>query len=54
LEYREPQKMFQGVFNVRLDQKSHQKIFKEALQSAMSLNAFINQTLKNSLQHTTQ
>ena len=47
---REPQKMFKGVFNVRLEPKLHQKIFKEALKSGMSLNAFINQTLKKSIQ----
>jgi len=46
---REPQKMFKGVFNIRIDPKLHQKIFKEALKSGMSLNAFINQTLKNNM-----
>ena len=42
---REPQKVYKGVFNVRIDPELHKKIYKEALKAGISLNAFIQQTL---------
>ncbi len=50
---REPQKIFKGVFNVRLDSDLHQKVYKEALRAGMSLNAFIKSVLnqKVSMSH---
>ncbi|MGE4457290.1 MAG: type II toxin-antitoxin system HicB family antitoxin [Arcobacteraceae bacterium] len=44
---REPQKVYKGVFNVRIDPELHKKVYKEAIKSGMSLNAFIQQTLAN-------
>ena len=46
---REPQKAYKGVFNVRVDPKLHKKIYKEALSAGISLNAFINNILSNSV-----
>jgi len=42
---REPQKIYKGVFNVRLDPELHKKVYKEALKAGLSLNSFIQQTL---------
>jgi len=44
---REPQKIFKGVFNVRIDHVLHKQIYKEALKAGISLNAFIQKTLQN-------
>ncbi|MFP4487521.1 MAG: type II toxin-antitoxin system HicB family antitoxin [Campylobacterales bacterium] len=44
---REPQKTYKGVFNVRIEPELHKKIYKEALKSGMSLNAFVQKTLQN-------
>ena len=44
---REPQKVYKGVFNVRIDPKLHKKIYKEALKAGMSLNAYVQQTLSS-------
>ena len=44
---REPQKTYKGVFNVRIDPKLHRQIYQEALKAGMSLNAFVQQVLKN-------
>ena len=46
---REPQKTYKGVFNVRIEPELHKKIYKEALKSGMSLNAFIQKTLQNQI-----
>ena len=49
---REPQKVYKGVFNVRIDPELHKKIYYEALKAGVSLNAFVQQVLKNEvLQH---
>ena len=49
---REPQKVYKGVFNIRIEPELHKKIYQEALKVGMSLNAFVKQTLKNEvLQH---
>ena len=49
---REPQKVYKGVFNVRIEPELHKKIYQEALKAGGSLNAFIQQVLKNEvLQH---
>jgi len=47
---REPQKVYKGVFNVRIDPQLHKKIYKEALKDGISLNAFINQALNKSVE----
>ena len=43
---REPQKTFKGVFNVRVDTKLHQDIYREALKYGMSLNSYVKETLQ--------
>ncbi len=43
---RQPQKVYKGVFNVRIDPELHKKIYKEALKAGISLNAFIQKTLQ--------
>jgi len=49
---REPQKTFKGVFNVRIDTKLHQEIYREALRCGVSLNSYIKETLQQRvLQH---
>ncbi len=48
---REPQKTYKGVFNVRIDPELHRKVYQEALKAGMSLNAFIQKTLKNQVTH---
>jgi predicted HicB family RNase H-like nuclease len=42
---REPQKVYKGVFNVRISPDLHKKIYQEALKAGISLNAYIQQTL---------
>lgn len=44
---RESQKTYKGVFNVRIDPSLHKHIYKEALKAGISLNAFVQQVLKN-------
>jgi len=51
---REPQKVYKGVFNVRIDPALHKTIYQEALKAGMSLNAFIQQTLKNGISNKLQ
>jgi len=48
---REPQKAYKGVFNIRINPQLHKKIYKEALKNGISLNAFINKALDNSIKH---
>ena len=43
---REPQKTYKGVFNVRIEPELHRKIYIEALKAGVSLNAFVQNTLK--------
>ncbi len=42
---REPQKVYKGIFNVRIDPDLHQKVYKEALKAGISLNSFVRQAL---------
>lgn len=42
---REPQKVYKGVFNVRIEPELHKKIYKEALKAGISLNSFVRQAL---------
>ncbi|MEA1920206.1 MAG: type II toxin-antitoxin system HicB family antitoxin [Campylobacterota bacterium] len=42
---REPQKVYKGVFNVRIEPELHRKIYQEALKRGKSLNAFVQETL---------
>lgn len=44
---REPQKVYKGVFNVRMEPELHKKVYQEALKVGMSLNAYVQQVLKN-------
>jgi len=44
---REPQKVYKGVFNVRMDPELHKKVYQEALKAGMSLNAYVQHVLKN-------
>ena len=48
---REPQKVYKGVFNVRIDPELHKKIYREALKAGISLNAFVQQVLKKEVFH---
>ena len=42
---REPQKVFKGVFNVRIDPRLHKKLYENAIRSGVSLNNYIKETL---------
>lgn len=48
---REPQKVFKGVFNVRLEPELHKKLYQEALRAGMSLNAFVKEALSLKVAH---
>ncbi len=48
---REPQKIYKGVFNIRIDPELHKKIYKEALKAGVSLNAFVQDALKKQVLH---
>ena len=43
---REPQKIYKGVFNVRIDPELHKSIYHEALKAGISRNAFVQKVLK--------
>ncbi len=49
---REPQKTYKGVFNVRIAPELHRKVYKEALKTGLSMNAFIQQILANRVSST--
>jgi predicted HicB family RNase H-like nuclease len=51
---REPQKVYKGVFNIRIEPELHKKVYQEALKAGMSLNAFIQKTLQKEILHTSQ
>ena len=42
---REPQKVYKGVFNVRIEPELHRKVYEEALKAGVSLNSFVKQAL---------
>ena len=42
---REPQKVYKGVFNVRIEPELHKKVYQEALKAGISLNSFVRQAL---------
>lgn len=44
---REPQKVYKGVFNVRIEPELHKKLYKKALIEGVSLNSFIRKALLN-------
>ncbi|WP_457750277.1 type II toxin-antitoxin system HicB family antitoxin [Sulfurimonas sp.] len=46
---REPQKVYKGVFNVRIEPELHKKIYQEALKAGISLNAFVQNVLKKAI-----
>jgi len=43
---REPQKVYKGVFNVRIEPELHKKLYLQAVKSNTSLNSYIRQILK--------
>ncbi|PHS38692.1 MAG: toxin-antitoxin system HicB family antitoxin [Sulfurovum sp.] len=44
---REPQKVYKGVFNVRIEPELHRKVYQEALKAGVSLNSFVRDALFN-------
>ena len=42
---REPQKVYKGVFNVRIEPELHKKVYQEALKAGVSLNSYVRQAL---------
>jgi predicted HicB family RNase H-like nuclease len=42
---REPQKVYKGMFNVRIEPELHRKVYQEAVKLGISLNSFVKQTL---------
>jgi len=46
---REPQKVYKGVFNVRIEPELHKKVYQEALKSGVSLNSFVRLALSRSV-----
>jgi len=42
---REAQKVYKGVFNVRIEPELHRKVYSEALKAGVSLNSFVKQAL---------
>jgi len=42
---REPQKIYKGVFNVRIEPELHKRVYQEALKAGISLNSFVRQAL---------
>ncbi|MDF1881292.1 type II toxin-antitoxin system HicB family antitoxin [Sulfurimonas sp. MAG313] len=46
---REPQKVYKGVFNVRIAPSLHKQVYKEALKAGMSLNAYIQNVLRKEI-----
>ena len=51
---REPQKVFKGVFNVRIQPELHKEIYKKALQSGVSLNQYVRNVLSGKALETTK
>ncbi len=48
---RKPQKVFKGVFNVRIEPELHKKAYQEALKSGISLNAFVQNAIRDKVNH---
>ena len=46
---REPQKVFKGVFNVRLNPELHKSIYKKALKAGVSLNSYVQNVLSKEI-----
>jgi len=44
---REPQKVYKGVFNVRIEPELHKRVYQEAIKAGLSLNSFV----RNALSH---
>ena len=42
---REPQKVYKGVFNVRIEPELHKKVYQEAVKAGGSLNSFVRRAL---------
>jgi predicted HicB family RNase H-like nuclease len=46
---REPQKVYRGVFNVRIEPELHKKVYQEALRTGVSLNSYVRLALSRSV-----
>jgi predicted HicB family RNase H-like nuclease len=46
---REPQKVYKGVFNVRIEPELHKRVYQEALRSGVSLNSYVRLALSRSV-----
>lgn len=46
---REPQKVYKGVFNVRIEPELHKKVYQEAVKAGVSLNSFVRQALSKEI-----
>ncbi|CAA6806565.1 MAG: Toxin-antitoxin system HicB family antitoxin [uncultured Sulfurovum sp.] len=46
---REPQKVYKGVFNVRIEPELHKKVYQEALRAGVSLNSYVRLALSRSV-----
>jgi len=44
---REPQKVYKGVFNVRIEPELHKRVYQEALKAGVSLNSFVRNALSS-------
>jgi predicted HicB family RNase H-like nuclease len=44
---REPQKVYKGVFNVRIEPELHKHLYQEALKAGLSLNSFVRNALSS-------
>lgn len=42
---REPQKVYKGIFNVRIEPELHKRVYQEALRVGISLNSYVRQAL---------
>jgi len=46
---REPQKVYKGVFNVRIEPELHKRVYQEALRAGVSLNSYVRLALNRSV-----
>ena len=46
---KKPLKSFKGSFNIRINPKLHEKVFKMALEKGLTLNQFIKQTIEKEI-----
>jgi len=46
---REPQKVYKGVFNVRIEPELHKRVYQEAVRAGVSLNSYVRLALNRSV-----